>query len=128
MFKVIIFGGRNFKDYSLLKTRCDLYLKNIDDEIEIVSGKQCSEDKDGNKWGADFLGEKYAAEKGYPVKPFPADWKKFGKSAGPIRNREMGAYGDAGIGFWDGHSPGTKDMISVCKEKKLLLKVVYYKL
>lgn len=67
MFKVIIAGGRDFDNYEVLKTWCDSTLRVRDaiGPIEIVSGKAR---------GADKLGEKYAEEKGYPVKEFPANW------------------------------------------------------
>ena len=32
--------------------------------------------------GADMLGERFAAENGYEIERYPADWKRFGKSAG----------------------------------------------
>ena len=74
MIKVIIAGGRNFKDYELLKEKCDFYLQEHS-EIEIVSGAAN---------GTDKLGERYAAERGYPTKLFPADWDRIGKSAGML--------------------------------------------
>ena len=68
--KVIIAGGRNYNDYEFLRQKCDKILKG-QSSVEIVSGTAN---------GADKLGEKYANEKGYPVKQFPADWDKYGKS------------------------------------------------
>jgi hypothetical protein len=114
--KVIIAGGRDFNDYKLLCKVCDHMLQN-QTEIEIVSGKAK---------GADALGERYAKERGYPIKPFPANWKKFGNMAGPIRNEQMAVYGDALIAFWDGESSGTRNMISCAHEYGLKLKVKRY--
>lgn len=125
-FKVIIFGGRDFRDYALLKRKCDYYLMHIEGEIIVVSGKQCSRDRHGNKWGADYLGEVYAEEHGFQVDSYPADWDKYGKAAGGIRNRQMGPVADAGIGFWDGKSPGTKDMKEILELLKKPVKIVYY--
>ena len=51
-----------------------------------------------------------------PIKEFPADWDKFGKSAGYVRNREMAEYCDAAIIIWDGKSKGTKHMIDIMFE------------
>lgn len=39
--------------------------------------------------GADYLAGEIAYELGYHVVPFPADWEKFGKAAGPKRNQVM---------------------------------------
>lgn len=77
--KVIIAGGRNFNDYEKLCQFCDKALSK-QTEIEIVSGTAN---------GADKLGEKYANDNGYPIKQFPADWDKYGKSAGYKRNAQI---------------------------------------
>lgn len=114
--KVIIAGGRDFNDLRRLNIVCDFTLKKYTD-IEVVSG--------GAK-GADALGEKYAREKEYPVIKFPANWKKNGKAAGPIRNKKMAEYADALIAFWDGKSKGTKNMIYLAREHKLKIRVIYY--
>ncbi len=115
-FKVIIAGGRDFSDYQLLVEKCDKYLANKTN-IEIVSG---------TAKGADSLGERYAKERGYSLKTFPADWAAFGKRAGYLRNEQMANYANALIAFWDGESRGTKHMIDIATEKGLLVKVVPY--
>ena len=56
----------------------------------------------GGAAGADRLGEAWATRNGIPVKRFPADWARFGKGAGPVRNREMALYAEALVAFWDG--------------------------
>ena len=114
--KVVIAGGRTFDNYSFLKEKCDEILKDIVD-VEIVSG---------TAKGADKLGEQYSIEKGYGLKQFPADWGKFGKSAGIRRNEQMADYGDMLIAFWDGKSKGTKHMIDYSNKKKLKVHVVRY--
>lgn len=115
--RVIIAGSRTFNDYDLLFQTCNKALS-MQTEIEIVSGK-CPN-------GADKLGERYANEKGYPIKEFPADWSK-GKIGGYIRNEEMAKYADALIAFWDEKSNGTKNMIDLAKQYKLKVKVLIYK-
>jgi hypothetical protein len=114
--KVIIAGGRSFNDYKLLCEKCDKALS-LKSDIEIVSGTAN---------GADKLGEKYAKEKGYSVKQFPANWDKYGKGAGYIRNEEMAKYSDALIAFWDGQSKGTKHMIDLANRYGLMVKVYNY--
>lgn len=114
--KVIIAGSRNFNDYDLLFNKCDNALSNQTD-IEIVSG---------TAYGADTLGEKYATERGYKIKLFPADWNSHGKMAGYFRNREMAKYADALICFWDAKSKGSKMMIDLENEHKLKVKVYLF--
>lgn len=77
---------------------------------EVVSGKAR---------GVDTMGEQWAKENNIPIKEFPADWKKFGKKAGYIRNTEMADYADALICVWDGASKGSSHMINIAKEKGL---------
>ena len=110
--KTIIAGNRNFTDYRLLKEKVDYYRK-THTITEIVCG---------GATGADELGEVYADQNSIPVKSFPADWVKYKKAAGPIRNREMAQYADVLIAVWDGKSRGTKNMI---EEMNKLMKPVF---
>lgn len=120
MFKVIICGGREFSDYELLKKACDYYLsKRIEngEKITIISG---------GARGADALGEKYAKEKGLDLQIFPANWDKYGKRAGYLRNKQMAEIANACIAFLSsyGENKGTKMMISIARENKLLVREV----
>ena len=120
MIKVIIAGTRDFNDYAFLKKNVDYFLQGINpnnEEIEIVSG---------NARGADKLGERYAKEHNLPVKLFPANWDKYGKRAGYLRNQEMANYADMLIAFWDEKSKGTKHMIDIAKKQDLTVIVVGY--
>jgi hypothetical protein len=101
--KLIIAGSRNFNNKSLLYTTLDALAK----PDEVISGHAS---------GADRLGEDWANDRGIPVKHFIPDWKKYGKSAGFIRNSQMGEYGTDAIVFWDGKSRGSKNMIDQMKK------------
>jgi hypothetical protein len=114
--KIIIAGGREFNDYNLLVEVCDIMLHKLHN-IEIVSGKAR---------GADSLGERYAKEKGYPVKEFPADWDGLGKGAGHIRNRQMAQYANCLLLFWNGNSKGSKNMLKEAQKENLQIKVINY--
>ena len=110
----IIAGGRSFSDYPLMIESLD----NIDWEItEIVSG---------TAYGADTLGEAYASDNEIPIKKMPADWDKYGRSAGFHRNVDMAKYADACVAFWDGRSRGTMHMITLAKKYNCRLKIVSY--
>lgn len=100
--KTIIAGTRSFSDYSLLEEVMD----------EVHSHFNVSEVVSGTAKGADRLGELWASERSVRLVKFPADWKKLGKAAGPIRNLEMAVYSELLVSFWDGASSGTKNMIT----------------
>ena len=118
MFKVIVAGGRDFADYKLLTAQCNWYLSlRAPSDVEIVCGMAK---------GADSLGAKYACERGITVRTFPADWDKYGKQAGYMRNKEMADYADALIAFWDGKSKGTLDMIRRMKQSGKPCRIVRY--
>jgi hypothetical protein len=116
--KIIIAGSRKFNNYGFLKSKCDNII-NFRTDIEIVSG--CCR-------GADLLGEKYAFDRGYPVKPFPAKWKRpdgsIDYSAGFIRNEQMAKYANGLIAFWDMKSPGTKNMIDLANKYSLKVRII----
>lgn len=114
-FRVIIAGSRDFSDYDFLRNTMDYLLQNITDRKIIII---C-----GMARGADTLGEQYAKFKKYEIRYFPADWEKFGKSAGYIRNKQMAQNADALVAFWDGISRGTKLMIDLANEYKLDIRI-----
>ena len=117
MFRVIVAGGRDFDNYELLKDKLDKLLSLKASNCTIVSGAAR---------GADNLGEVYAEEKGYLLSKFPAQWDKFGKSAGYRRNEEMAKNADGLVAFWDGQSRGTKHMIDIAKAQGLAVRVINY--
>jgi predicted Rossmann fold nucleotide-binding protein DprA/Smf involved in DNA uptake len=120
---VIIAGSREFNNYELLKEVCDKALENRVSEgykITIVSG---------HAKGADSLGEQYAKERGYDLKIYEAEWKRFGKRAGMLRNKKMAEIGIALIAFFaeGAESSGTKNMVKIAKEKNLIIREIYEK-
>ena len=65
--------------------------------------------------GVDTHGKLWAKDKGIPVKEFPANWNKYGKAAGPIRNKQMAEYADAALVIHNG-SKGSLNMINQMKK------------
>lgn len=114
--KVIIAGSRDFRNYSLLREKCDLILSEKNN-VEIVSG---------GARGADKMGEFYANEKNFDVRVFPADWDQFGKSAGFMRNKQMAEYANMLICFWDGQSKGTQHMINLAQQNGLETHIIRF--
>ena len=53
------------------------------------------------------------------VREYPADWDRYGRSAGMRRNHQMILDSDACIAIWDGHSRGTKHAFYTARETGL---------
>jgi hypothetical protein len=100
--KIAVIGSRKFNDYLLLKSELDK-IPNIE---TIISG--------GAK-GADILAEQYAIENNIELIVFKADWARYGRAAGPIRNKEIINASDYVVAFWDGKSKGTLSSINIAK-------------
>ena len=121
--RIIVCGGSKFDEYSLLESSLNKIFKEYsNDTIEIVSG---------HAKGADSLGERYANGHNLKCTIFEANWKKYGRAAGPIRNSQMLEYAKQEnplvVAFWDGESHGTKDTINKAKKSNIRCEVVMYK-
>lgn len=116
--RLIIAGSRSlYPDYDFLDQILVKYAVPYD--FELVNGR-CPDGVDWAVWD-------WAKERDFNRKPFPADWKKYGKSAGPVRNAEMAEYATHLIAIWDGVSSGTANMIDEMKKRhKPYRKVVLY--
>jgi predicted Rossmann-fold nucleotide-binding protein len=103
MRTVLVCGGRGYDLYYRVVAILSEY-----DNIRIIHG---------GAPGLDSLADKYAKAVGVEVKVYPADWKKYGKAAGPIRNQEMldNEPVDEVIAFPGGK--GTFDMCRRAREK-----------
>lgn len=118
MVKVIVAGSRNYTNFEKVEYELMMYFKANKlhrADVEIVSG---------TARGADQLGERFAEKYGLKLTKFPADWDKYGKSAGYRRNAEMAKYADILFAFWDGQSKGTNHMINLAKESNLDVHVI----
>jgi len=97
---IAIVGSRSFNDRELAFHVLDKYVGNRGHSI-VTGGAR----------GADALAEEWARNRGIPVQVLPAEWEKYGRSAGSRRNTEIVRLCQGMIAFWDGKSPGTRDSI-----------------
>jgi len=109
--RTIIAGSRSITDFHQVRVAIEFSGIKI---TEVISG--CAR-------GVDTLGEQWAITADVPIKRFPADWGKLGKSAGYLRNQQMADYADALIAVHDGVSRGTADMIRRAKKRGLVVYV-----
>lgn len=117
---IIIAGGREFNDRALVvETLNDFAIEHglTNDTLVIVSGMA---------QGADKIGEDVARASDLSIMMFPAQWSKYGKSAGYKRNVQMADSAHALLAFWDGKSKGTGHMIDIANSKGLIVKVISY--
>jgi len=114
---VIIAGSRSFDDYEKLSDFMDTMISSGVHVENVVCGEAS---------GADELGRLWAEKNRVSVISMPADWDKYGKRAGYIRNSQMAVVGTVLIAFWDGISKGTKHMIDIATKKKIPTYIVRY--
>jgi hypothetical protein len=99
--RILVCGGRDFLDRVYLFSVLDKCLTE-NRNIEIISGMAR---------GADMFAYEWAKENHVKCHEFPADWDRYKKAAGPIRNQQMidEGYPDLGIAFKG--TSGTADMV-----------------
>lgn len=108
--KLIIAGTRYFEDWNPYGE----YLEDAiaksgwrDDITQVVSG---------GAYGMDSVGVLWAEKNSVPYLIFYANWRDYGKAAGPIRNAKMAKYADALLLLWDGKSAGSENMLSTMEK------------
>lgn len=116
---VIVVGSRTFEDYGYLCRKLDALCYWFDDVLLLTGDNRNRVERNG-EWvyrGADYLALKWAEQRWYDRKVFHANWKRWGKAAGPRRNAEIFAF-SANLSvpvyfcaFWCRNSPGTKDCV-----------------
>ncbi len=119
--KIAFVGSRNWPaekiDYIVFKlSRLLLEAFGVVEDVTIISGGAA---------GVDTWSIVEAKKIGFPTQIFPADWNRYGKSAGYIRNEEMVKAADGVIAFWDGRSRGTKHSIDLALQHKKHLEVFF---
>lgn len=79
MIKILVCGGRQYTNRKKIHQVLDA-LKQHYGDIYIISGAAT---------GADMLVIKWSIANDVKYKAYPAEWTKYGKAAGPIRNQQM---------------------------------------
>ena len=81
-FKIMVTGSRHHTDD-------DLIWATLDDIVDGFAGNKNVVLIEGGAPGADKIAHYWAIARGYDVHTFPADWTRFGRAAGPLRNQQM---------------------------------------
>jgi hypothetical protein len=107
--QVIIAGSRGIEDLQLVAAAI------------VASGFDITEVLSGTCRGVDLLAERWAMARSIPVKRYPAEWHRFGKRAGPLRNiamvNEVASSRGGLIAVWDGISRGTRQAIEYAHQQ-----------
>lgn len=101
--RLLICGDRHWEDKNLIKDA--ILVLPVLPEVII----------EGEAPGADRLAREVARGLAIPILPFAANWKRYNKAAGPIRNKQMLIEGRPTV-VWAFHdnfvqSRGTRDMV-----------------
>ena len=120
--RVLVCGGRNFGNYRGARRGTPEW-KKADDERKFIFERLDTLQPRfviaGAATGADTVAVEWAKANNIPFQEYPADWKRFGPSAGPKRNKQMLDEGqvDCVMAFPGGK--GTWNMIGLAKKAKL---------
>ena len=112
---ILVAGSRNFVNAERL---AKIMAENVGADDTIV---------EGGAQGVDSMARQWAEARDINVVEIKADWKKYGRAAGPKRNDEMTKFvaerGGKAVFIWDGESKGTKQCISSARKRELEIRL-----
>ena len=114
MAKIVVAGGRTYTNTGMVF----ICLEKIVQKGDVIIS--------GHAKGVDMMGELYAQKNNLACEIYPAEWDKYGRSAGPRRNEQMAQIADKVVVFWDFKSRGTKNMVDMAKKYKKELFIFDY--
>ncbi|MBI2358623.1 MAG: DUF2493 domain-containing protein [Deltaproteobacteria bacterium] len=110
--KVLVCGSRDWTDWKAIENR----LQTLPPRTTIIAGAAR---------GVDSIAASIGRKLGLEVREFPADWDKFGRSAGYRRNLVMLEQDpDLVIAFHVGNSPGTAHAIENARKREIPVEVI----
>ena len=106
----LVCGGRNFHGWTAMSEALDRIRPDV-----IIHGAAA---------GADAMAGRYAQENGIECREFPAEWERYGRSAGYRRNQQMLDEGkpDLVVAFPGG--PGTQNMVKVSRQQGFEVNII----
>lgn len=109
--KIMVTGGRHYNDEDHIRKTFEQFIREhgVPDELIV-----------GDATGADSLARVIAMELGIPVTVFYANWVKYKKAAGPVRNEEMVKQRPDFCLPFPGNR-GTANAIALCKRRGVRL-------
>lgn len=109
MFRLLVSGSREWDMPEVLRMVIYNYWHKSTRNFIVVHG-DCPK-------GADRMARDFCDKVGISQELYPADWNKYGKAAGYIRNKQMvDTNPDMGVFFIRGESRGTRGCLRLTKE------------
>lgn len=125
-FKILVCGGRDFKDRELefdcLYRICKRIRKSLDPSIPIViieGGARCAD-----RFAKQFA-KRYKHKFNINHLQIPADWDRYGNSAGMRRNKKMRDTNPLLCVAFQGGT-GTENMVGLCIEHGIKVKQIHW--
>ena len=84
--------------------------------LETYLSENCTEIVSGGAIGIDRCAAAFAKAHGLTLTEFLPQYKKYGRAAPIIRNKQIVEYADTVLAFWDGVSKGTSFTIRYCEK------------
>ena len=114
MHRLLVTGSRDWADKNAIEIGLRTVWNSWDNDTDavLIVGR-CPT-------GADKIAEDIWVSWGLTVEPYPADWKRYGRGAGPIRNKQMlNADPDVCLAFMNQGSSGTANMAKLAQKAGL---------
>lgn len=108
--KLLVCGSRSIENDHWVFNKIDDYI------LELEFNRKDVTIIEGAARGVDLSAKRWAQTHGLEILEYPAEWDKYGRSAGYIRNDIMVRECDYCLILWDGESKGTRHDIDLCKK------------
>lgn len=127
MSAFIVCGSRRITDYNLVALAIDDAITSfgVHPTLIIEGGQRLYNDNDWPIGGVDYLAQLWAVRHKVPFHTEFADWARYRKQAGPIRNRRMAELGQYVVAIPDAESVGTWDMVRAANKAGITSERIY---
>lgn len=122
-YNVIVCGGRNYNNKENVYSILDIINSKLKNNDTILKNNNSFELKivNGGADGADLLSKFWARDRKVELEIFLADWKTYGKKAGPLRNKLMFDVTNPQIIVAFNGGKGTQNMIELALNNGYIL-------
>jgi hypothetical protein len=120
--RILVCGGRQFANPDVQgKPPAEVF----EETCSLVSALDALHEAEGSRItciihgcapGADTAAANWAGDRGIAVEPYPAEWRKYGSAAGPMRNARMLALGSPDVVIAFPGNRGTANMVRLAKK------------